>query len=73
MKYKKLIAPIIITAILLLFLMLQITGVILSDAPTVFRVIIITIGVSFCGISIFVLIERIEEVKSGEEDDLDKY
>ncbi|MBR6558593.1 MAG: hypothetical protein IKT70_06235 [Clostridia bacterium] len=68
---KKFIAPIIITVIMILYyiayfcLMLYIPGIlkyILGIFPVIFSVV-----------TIAVCIERINEIKKGEEDDLSKY
>ncbi len=70
---KKMIAPIIITVILLVVLLSY--GVIWFVVPiaVILKIIIGIILLGLCGVSIFVLIERIKEIRSGEEDDLSKY
>lgn len=70
---KKMIAPIIITVILLIVLLSY--GVIWFIVPiaVILKIIIGIILLGLCGVSIFVLIERIKEIRSGEEDDLSKY
>ncbi len=70
---KKMIAPIIITVILLIVLLSY--GVIWFIVPiaVILKIIIGIILLGLCGVSIFVLIERIREIRSGEEDDLSKY
>ena len=70
---KKMIAPIIITVILLIVLLSY--GVIWFVVPiaVILKIIIGIILLGLCGVSIFVLIERIKEIRSGEEDDLSKY
>ncbi len=73
MKIKKLIAPIIIIALLLVYLAVFIISWYNIYSPILVKVIGIIIGVFLMGGSIFVLIERIKEVRSGEEDDLGKY
>ncbi len=72
MKFSKIIAPIIISAIIItyyviyfLFLMTLIDGVLkylLGIIPLVFAVVMIK-----------VCVDRIREIKKGEEDDLSKY
>lgn len=75
---KKLIAPIIITGLCLLtflgwllvpFLMV-LFGIFI---PLWIRLLIGAITLTCSGVSIFVLIERMKEVRSGEEDDLSQY
>ena len=70
---KKLIAPIIITAILILYLAAFIVVSLLVPLPWYVKLLGIMIPLAFIGVGIFVLIERIKEIRSGEEDDLDKY
>ncbi len=70
---KKMIAPIIIAILTILGLLGY--GAIWFFVPILLPIKIL-IGVVFlalCGVSIFVLIERIKEIRSGEEDDLSKY
>ncbi len=72
MKFNKIIAPIIISAIIItyyviyfVFLMTLIDGVLkylLGIIPLVFAVVMIK-----------VCVDRIREIKKGEEDDLSKY
>lgn len=73
MKAKKMIAPIIITILLLIYLSLFILG--WTDIPVskYVKVIGLIIPLFLMGVSIFVLVERIKEIRSGEEDDLSKY
>jgi hypothetical protein len=73
MKTKKVIAPIIITCLLVLYFIFWILGIISVPDLLWLKVIGIIIPLSFIGVSIFVLIERIKEIRSGEEDDLSKY
>ena len=73
MKGKKLIAPIVVTAIMiLLFGGYFLSGIIFTHELWI-RVLVVVTGVALIGVSIFVLVERIKEIRSGEEDDLGKY
>ena len=73
MKVKKLIAPILITAVLaayflgFLFLCFQ------TEMPLFIKIIGCVIPAALIGVSAYVLVERIKEIRSGEEDDLGKY
>lgn len=71
---KKLVAPIIITIFSLCF-MLFYYGLIFALIPLSFwiKALIGILPLSLGGVSIFVLVERIKEIRSGEEDDLSKY
>lgn len=74
MKAKKMIAPIIITLILFLY---NIGFVALcfvdEEMPFVVKVLGGAIPFAVACVSVYVLIERINEIRSGEEDDLSKY
>ena len=73
MHWKKLIAPIIIAIIVIIILFVQLAGIISTDMILQAK-IPISIGlIALMGAVIFVLIERIKEVRSGDEDDLSKY
>lgn len=73
MKVKKMIAPIIITIILFIYFSLFIFGIINIYSPLWVKVTVLAILLGLIGASIFVLVERIKEIRSGEEDDLSKY
>ena len=74
MKMKKYIAPILIAALLVLYY----GGIALFFAafaelsPTA-RILLITVTLALAGVAIYVLVQRIREIQSGEEDDLDQY
>ncbi|NLY85651.1 MAG: hypothetical protein GX077_04795 [Tissierellia bacterium] len=70
---KKILPPIIITIILIMYFLLFISGAITIYEPMWLRVTGVIIPLALIGVSIFVLIERITEIRSGEEDDLSKY
>lgn len=71
---KKLVAPIIITIFMICFILFY-YGLIFALIPLSFwiKVLIGFLPLSLGGVSIFVLVERIKEIRSGEEDDLSKY
>lgn len=73
MKKKKLIAPIVITALLVLYLIGFVTVAFLVDIPLWVKLLGSLIPFALIGVSVFVLVERIQEVRSGEEDDLSQY
>lgn len=73
MNIKRMVAPIIVTMILIAYFLCFIFHI-LNDVETSWmRVIGIIIAFMFIGISIYYLIERIKEIRSGEYDDLGKY
>lgn len=72
-SFKKLIAPIIITTLIIIYFAIFVVGGLLTPILFIGRFIGIIIPLVFIGVSIYVLIERIKEIRSGEEDDLSKY
>lgn len=71
---KKLIAPIIITILLICyFIIYMVTGLYVNEFPPIMKILLLVIPLGFIGLSIYMLIERINEIKGGEEDDLSKY
>ncbi len=71
---KKLIAPIIITILMSFYYFIYVwIGVVIEDMPTFMKIILIIFAIGLIGLSIYMLFERIGEIKGGEEDDLSKY
>ena len=70
----KLIAPIVISALVVLYfigfiiVLLTVTGL-----PTVWIVVGAVAPVCLAGVMVYVLVQRIKEIRSGEEDDLGQY
>ena len=73
MHWKKLIAPIIIAVILALYFIAYILACILTPLPIGVKLLGLVILCALLGVTVFVLVERIKEVRSGVEDDLSKY
>lgn len=74
MKYSKLIAPVVITIILILFLMGYCAiWLLIPEVPLFIRVLLLLIFSGLTGVSLYNLYERIQEIRSGEEDDLSQY
>ena len=69
---KKIIAPIIITAILILYYITYF-GFLISLLNGIWKYILGIIPLVLSGIMIYVCIERINEIQKGEEDDISKY
>ena len=70
---KKMIVPIIIAIITILILLGYGAIWFFVPIPILFKIIIGIILLALCGVTVFVLFERIKEIESGEEDDLSKY
>lgn len=69
----KMIAPIIITAIMILYYVVFFVICIIMPMPIVLKLIFGLLPLGLGGVCIFVLVERIGEIRSGEEDDLSQY
>ena len=70
---KKMIAPIIIASILVIYYCVFIVVCFMLHIPLVIRFLMGIIPLALAGVVIYVLIERIKEIRSGVEDDLSKY
>jgi uncharacterized membrane protein YoaK (UPF0700 family) len=71
---KKLIAPIVITVLMILYYFIYLwMGVSINDMPIIMKIIVIIFAIGLIGLTIYMLFERIGEIKGGEEDDLSKY
>jgi len=74
MNKKKLIAPIIIAVIIMLYYIgFAFVIVKLEDVALIVKILGGLIPLGLAGVVLFVLIERIKEIKGGEEDDLSQY
>jgi hypothetical protein len=72
-RFKKLLGPVVITVILILYLAYSLVIGASYPVSLTHKIIGILIPLVLIGVSVFVLIERIKEIRSGEEDDLSKY
>ena len=71
---KKLIAPIIITVLVVCYFVFYISvGLFITDVPSIVKILMLIIPISLAILSVYMLIERIREIKGGEEDDIGKY
>ncbi len=72
--FKKFLAPIIIAILMLLYLGFWLyftTQILAVNSPIFYLGAIIPLALG--GVMLFVTIQRIKEIRSGEEDDLSKY
>ena len=69
---KGFIAPIVITVILLLYFMVYF-GFLIAVLPSVWKYVLLLFPIAFAGVLVYVCIQRIKEIRSGDEDDLSKY
>ena len=70
---KKMIAPIIITTIIVIYYAFFLILCMFIPIPPTLRLLFGLVPLLLIGVCIYVLIERIQEIRSGEEDDLSKY
>lgn len=74
MHKKKMIAPIVITIVILLYCVGYAYFYIFGDSISLLvKILGGIIPMLLAGVCIYVLVERIKEIRSGEEDDLSKY
>ena len=71
-KKKKMIAPIIVTIIMILYYVIYF-GFLMTLLEGIWKYLFGMIPLIFSIIMIYVCVERIKEIKEGEEDDLSKY
>ena len=71
-QQKKLIAPIIVTAIMVLYYIAYF-GFLISLIDGIWKWLLGIIPLALSAVMLKVCIERINEIKKGEEDDLSKY
>ena len=69
---KKMIAPITVTVIMIMYYIAYF-GFLISLLDGFWKYVLGIIPLVFSGIMIYVCIERINEIKKGEEDDISKY
>ncbi|MCM1259141.1 MAG: hypothetical protein NC307_15010 [Roseburia sp.] len=70
----KLIAPSIIAALIGgYYLFFGVVILCMPDIPGILKFLLAVIPAGLLGVTIYVLVERIQEIRSGVEDDLSKY
>lgn len=71
-KRKGYVAPIVITVILLLYFAVYF-GILVAILPGIWKYVLLIIPIALSGVLIYVCMERIQEIRSGEADDLSQY
>lgn len=71
-KHKGILAPILVTVVLVAYFAVYF-GFIITLVPTVWKFILAIFPLIFAGVLIGVCMERIKEIRSGQEDDLSQY
>jgi len=64
---KKMVAPIVISIMIVIYCCFYVVMCFIMPVPLVMKMI------ALIGVSVYNLCERIQEIRSGEEDDLSKY
>ena len=66
---NKMIAPIIIAAVLIVYYVFML----IPDLTVIMKLLMVIIPLALAGVAFAVTVERVQEIRSGEEDDLSKY
>ena len=69
---QKMIAPIVVSVIMILYYAVYV-GFLITLIEGIWKYVLGIIPIAFGAVTIKVCIERINEIKKGEEDDLSKY
>ena len=69
---KKMVAPIVISALMVLYYAVYF-GVLIALLQGIWRFLLGIVPLALAAVMIAVCVERIKEIRSGEEDDLGKY
>lgn len=71
---KKMVAPVIIAGILIVYYgAIAAVCFLLPELPVTVKVLLTVVPLALAGVAFAMLLERIREIRSGEEDDLSKY
>ncbi len=70
---KKMLAPVIIAIIIVLYYVGFAAICLLIPIPLLLKLLFGIVPLALAGVMIYVVITRIREIRSGEEDDLSKY
>ena len=69
---KKYVAPIVVTVVMLLYYAVYF-GFLIWLVPGIWKYLLGLIPLAFSAVMIWVCIERIQEIKKGDDDDLSQY
>lgn len=70
---KKMIAPIIVTVLVVLYFVFYFSVLIFLIDILWIRIALLVFPVALSAVMIYVCVERMKEIRSGEEDDLSQY
>ena len=71
-RKKEIIPPIVVTVLMILYYVVYL-GFLASLLEGIWKYILGIVPLLFAGVMIYVCIQRINEIKKGEEDDLSQY
>lgn len=73
-RNKKMIAPVVIVALIsIYYIAIGVIFAYMNGVPMLAKIIALVVPALLSGVAITVLIQRIKEIKKGEDDDLSKY
>lgn len=73
-RQKKMVAPFVIAGILIVYYVaIAAVFFFLPEIPFAVKVIFAVVPLALAGVALAMLLERIKEIRSGEEDDLSQY
>lgn len=72
-KIKKMVAPLVVTVIILFYFIIYFALIISTVNSLFFKILLAAIPALLGAAMIYVCVQRIREIKGGEEDDLSKY
>lgn len=73
-KTKKMIAPVIIVMLIsVYYIAIGVIFAYMNGVPMLAKIIALVVPGILTGVAVTVLVQRIKEIKKGEEDDLSKY
>ena len=70
---KKMIAPIVVTILLAAYMLTYFIVILSVPMPVWTKVLVGLIPLALLCASVYVMLQRIKEIRSGEEDDLSQY
>ena len=69
---KKMLPPIVVSVIIILYYVVYF-GILITLLEGIWKYVLVIIPLIFSAVMLKVCIERIKEIKEGEEDDISKY
>ncbi|NMA95880.1 MAG: hypothetical protein GX974_07560 [Clostridiales bacterium] len=73
MMDKRILAPVVVTIVLVLYFTGFLVVAVNIIDPLWVKIVGSVVPLILMGVSVYVLVERVKEIRGGEEDDLSKY